>query len=58
MRAPQYQVVAVKGLIETEEQYQVGCSSLSFHFRVLGHIVALTVKWSIREIVECKKQSH
>lgn len=23
MRAPQYQVVAVKGLIETEEQYQV-----------------------------------
>lgn len=23
MRAPQYQIVAVKGLIETEEQYQV-----------------------------------
>lgn len=23
MRAPQYQIVAVKGLIDTEEQYQV-----------------------------------
>lgn len=23
MRAPQYQIVAVRGLIETEEQYQV-----------------------------------
>lgn len=24
MRAPQYQIVAVKGLIETKEEYQVG----------------------------------
>lgn len=23
MRAPQYQIVAIRGLIETEEQYQV-----------------------------------
>lgn len=23
MRAPQYQIVAIKGLIDTEEQYQV-----------------------------------
>lgn len=26
MRAPQYQIVAIKGLMETKEQYQVGRS--------------------------------
>lgn len=32
MRAPQYQIVAVKGLIETEEQYQV--SEVGFNISI------------------------
>lgn len=32
MRAPQYQVVAVRGLIESEEQYQVGNYSVVLFF--------------------------
>lgn len=30
MRAPQYQIVAVRGLIETDEQYQVIQSKITF----------------------------
>lgn len=46
MRAPQYQIVAVKGLFETEEQYQVFhsfpkisliCMQYSYRTRLLSH---------------------
>lgn len=41
MRAPQYQIVAVKGLIDTEEQYQVSdifVLLLSFHVTLMNQI--------------------
>lgn len=40
MRAPQYQIVAVKGLIETEEQFQV-CFFLILCMSRLFHLVFL-----------------
>lgn len=41
MRAPQYQIVAVKGLIETKEEYQVSfIIEIDFIFTISkGHCV-------------------
>lgn len=41
MRAPQYQIVAVQGLIESEEQYQV----CLFH-RLFIIITFIQFRWS------------
>lgn len=62
MRAPQYQVVAVKGLIETEEQYQVSALlvlllryrflSLAYNNRVFTYNVLYVIEFPVSRRVK------
>lgn len=51
MRAPQYQLVAVRGLIDTEEQYQVSVTACLIQFSVVRYIIrSVVLKYPLRKV--------